>query len=389
VKILLVNWQDPANPRAGGAEVHLRETFGRLQRRGHEVTWLVSGWRGAARRTVLDGMEVHRAGSRYTFGPASVIHYRRRLATRHADVVVEALNKVPLYSPKWGGPPVVLLVHHLFGTAAFREAPLPLAALTWLLERPLRRVYRHTPVQAISTSTAQDLIARGLPADAVTVIQPGIDRSFFNPSSSPSRAEVPTFLYLGRLQKYKRVDLIVSAFAEMRRYVPTARLVIAGTGDRLEPLRRLARSRGVAENVEFTGYVTEAEKRELFRRAWANVFVSPKEGWGITTFEAAACGTPTIASDSPGLREAVLHGRTGLLVPHGSLGALVDGMRRLAGDPALVERLGAAAEVLTREYTWERTARLTEEHLARVIAKRNAGASSVGQATEGRWRENH
>ena len=142
MNLLVLNWQDRLNPQAGGAETHLHEIFGRLAGRGHQVTLLVSGWAGAAARDEVDGMEVHRAGGRYTFSLAAPAYYRRRLRSSTFDVIVEDLNKVPLLSPLWAGPPVVLLVHHLFGITAFQEASPPLAAATWLLERPLGRVYR-------------------------------------------------------------------------------------------------------------------------------------------------------------------------------------------------------------------------------------------------------
>jgi glycosyltransferase involved in cell wall biosynthesis len=364
VKILLVNWQDPQNPRAGGAEIHLHEIFRRIRAEGHEVTWLASGWRGAPPRADVDGLEIHRTASRYTFGPAVIAYYKRRLSHRSFDVVVEALNKVPVYSPAWCRPPVVLLVHHLFGTTAFREAPAPLAAMTWLQERPLAAVYRDTPVQAISRSTADDLVSRGFDRRRIQVIYPGVDVDFFAPAPAPTRSITPTFLYLGRLQRYKRVDLILEALARVRHEVPSARVILAGKGANEEPLRRLSVSLGIADRVDFAGYVSEERKRVLFRSSWANVFVSPKEGWGITNLEAAACGTPTVASDSPGLRESVVHGRTGLLVPHGDVASLALTMRRLAEDPALVEKLGAGARDFARAFTWEAAARATLDHLS-------------------------
>ena len=72
--------------------------------------------------------------------------------------------------------------------------------------------------------------------------------------------------------------------------------------------------------MRFHGFVSEEEKLALLRRTWANLFPSPKEGWGITVMEAAACGTPSLASDSPGLRDSVRDGETGYLVPHGDAG---------------------------------------------------------------------
>jgi glycosyltransferase involved in cell wall biosynthesis len=99
------------------------------------------------------------------------------------------------------------------------------------------------------------------------------------------------------------------------------------------------------------------------------VFPSPKEGWGISNVEAAACATPAVASDSPGLRESVRHGETGFLVPHGDVAALAERMLALAGDPALVTRLGRAARAFAEQLSWERAAGATEAHLQRVIAQ--------------------
>ncbi len=124
----------------------------------------------------------------------------------------------------------------------------------------------------------------------------------------------------------------------------------------------------MADRVTFHGFVTEAQKRDLMRRAWATVQASPKEGWGITNMEAAACGTPTVASDSPGLRESVVHGETGFLYPHGDLEALTELMRRLAASRAEVERLGAGAFAFAQRFTWDRAADLTEAHLRELSA---------------------
>ena len=97
------------------------------------------------------------------------------------------------------------------------------------------------------------------------------------------------------------------------------------------------------------------------------VFPSPKEGWGITNVEAAACGTPAIASDSDGLRESVRHGVTGFLVPHGDVAALSGRLLALASDPALVERLGRGARGFAEGLSWDAAARATLVHLERTI----------------------
>ncbi|HEV2147304.1 MAG TPA: glycosyltransferase family 4 protein [Longimicrobiaceae bacterium] len=368
MKLLVVNWQDRLNPQAGGAEVHVHETFGRLAARGHRVSLLVSGWEGAPQRERLDGMDVHRVGGRHTFGALAPGYYRRELAREGFDAVVEALNKVPTFAPLWAGRPVVLLVHHLFGATAFREASFPLAAATWLLERPIGPVYRGVPAQAISRSTAEDLVARGLRASDVRVIYPGLDLAFYTPGPGGARLPEPTFLYLGRLRRYKGIDLVLRAVAALRDRGTHVRLLVGGKGDHEPQLRALASGLRLGDRVEFLGFVTDERKRELFRTVWANVFPSPKEGWGITNVEAAACGTATVASDSPGLRESVLDGRTGVLVPHGDVAALAAALEALARSPERVAELGSAALDFTAQFTWNRTADETEAHLLAVTA---------------------
>ncbi len=364
MRILLINWQDRENPQAGGAEIHLHEIFGRLAAGGDDVRLLCGGWPGAPTQATLDGIRVTRAGTRYTFPFVARRAFRRLIAGWTPDVVVEDINKVPLFTPRWGGAPVVALVPHLFGGTVFQEASIPVAAAVWSAERPLPWAYRSVPFQAISTSTASDLIARGIPAESIRVIYPGIDTVRYTPLAG-TRADAPLFVYLGRLKKYKGVELVLRGFAALRH--PTARLLIAGGGDHRAALEALARSLDLGERVEFLGFITETEKLTLLRRAWALVFTSPKEGWGITNLEAAACGTPVIASNSPGLRESVRDGETGYLVPHGGIGALTAALATLANDSALVERLGIHARAFAATFTWERAAADTRAHLVHVV----------------------
>jgi glycosyltransferase involved in cell wall biosynthesis len=310
-------------------------------------------------------MEVHRTGSRHTFPMAARSSYRH-LKRRPFDLIIEDLNKVPLFTPWWVRSPLVLLVHHLFGRIAFQEAPLPIALATWLLERPVPRIYRRLPVLAVSQSTADDLVARGFHADRITVIPNGIDLDNYSPDPA-QRFPEPTLLYLGRLKRYKRVDLVLLAFARLITRGVRARLIIAGQGDRADELRQMRDELGLASQVDMPGFVSEAEKRRLLRGAWVHVLTSAKEGWGITNLEAAACGTPTVASNAPGLRDSVIDGETGILVPHGDVEALAVVLGRLIEDAPLRAKLSAGAREFATRFSWDRSADQTEAHLAGVL----------------------
>jgi glycosyltransferase involved in cell wall biosynthesis len=174
-------------------------------------------------------------------------------------------------------------------------------------------------------------------------------------------------LYVGRLKRYKGIDLAIQAFALARRQRPDLRLEIAGTGDYRLELERLVSRLSLERAITFHGFVSEERKIDLMRWAWANVFPSPKEGWGITVIEAAACGTPSLASESPGLRDSVRHGETGFLVPHGDVPGLAARMVELADSPPLVARLGQRARSFAEGLSWERTAAETEQHLNQLI----------------------
>ena len=367
MNILLVNWQDLENPRAGGAEVHLFEIFSRLAWAGHRVRLICSGWPGAAPRARVSGIEVERVAGRHSFALAGRAAVRRAVRAERPDVLVEDINKLPLFLAAGTDLPFCAIVPHLFGATAFHEASWPVAATVWLAERPLPRLYRRAAFHVISESTRDDLVARGIRAERIRVIHPGVDTARFAPAPGQGRTPVPSFLYVGRLKRYKGIGLALQALAAARRSRPDLRLDVAGTGDYRPELERLAAGLGLGDAVTFHGFVSEAQKIALLRSAWANVFPSPKEGWGITVVEAAACATPSLASDSPGLRDSVRHGETGYLVPHGDVDALAARMLELAGDPALVARLGGAARCFAEELSWERTASATTDHLHAII----------------------
>lgn len=369
MRILILNWQDRDNPQSGGAEIHLHEIFGRIARSGHEVDLLCGGWQGSPARASIDGIEVYRAGGRYTWPFVAHSHYRRRLAARNHDVVIEDLNKAPLYTPLWKLPRLVGLVHHLFGSTAFREVAAPLAAALWVAERPIGSLYRNLPFEAVSESTADDLVARGVRRENIRVIYNGVDSTKYTPDYS-ERSPSPRFLYLGRIKRYKGIDILIRAMTHLRD--TPAVLEIAGTGDYRPALEELAQSLDLSSQVKFLGFVSEEEKLHLFRRAWACVLTSPKEGWGISNIESAASGTPVVASDSPGIRESVRNGETGFLVPHGDIEALAAALRRFINDSALVNRLGEAGRRFAERFTWERSASETLDHLHQIVTRGNS-----------------
>ncbi len=366
----MVNWQDLDNPQAGGAELHLFELFSRIAARGHRVHLVCSGWKGCAKAATVRNISVERHGGRHSFARLARSAVRDALRRGPWDIVVEDINKLPLFLADMTPLPFAVIVPHLFGETAFQEVPWPMAVLVNLAERPIPRVYARAGFHVISESTRDDLVARGVPRERIRVIHPGLDATHYAPRNGLPRTAHPSFLYVGRLKRYKGVEVAIRALGLVREKRNDVTLDIAGTGDDATRLERLAGELGLGPAVTFHGFVDEDRKLELYRTRWATVFPSPKEGWGLTIMEAAGCGTPSLASDSPGLRDSVQHGRTGFLVPHGDAAALASRMLELAEDPQLVERLGREARQVAQAWSWDDAAAATEHHLDGLLGGR-------------------
>jgi glycosyltransferase involved in cell wall biosynthesis len=202
--------------------------------------------------------------------------------------------------------------------------------------------------------------------DRIEVIENGVDPIYFSLGEEDVRYPLPTVLYLGRLRRYKRVDLILKALALLKGRGVRAHLLIAGKGDEEQRLKDEARTLNFSDDeVRFLGFVSEEEKVELLQRVWVHILTSPKEGWGISIVEAAACGTPTVASDAPGLRDSVRQGETGFLVGHGDVEALAERIQLLVQDGDLRRRMGLAAREFAEGLSWERTS----DQMAGVLAR--------------------
>jgi len=368
VRVLVINWRDIRNPEAGGAEVHLHEIFRRIAAAGHEVALLAHEWRGAPPEETIDGIRVYRRGRRNTFNFGVPFALRGPLDPARFDVVVDDLNKIPFYTPAYVRRPLLVVVHHFFGESIFHEAPLPIALYVYLHEAAVPLVYRRARFVTVSESSRDELTRRGIPPERVSLVMNAVDTAVYRAAAQAEKTR-DLIVYVGRLKKYKCIDLLIRAMKRVVAERPAARLVIVGEGDRRPALEALARELALNGTVEFTGFVGVEEKVSLLRRAALSANPSPKEGWGVTVIEANACGTPVIASDVPGLRDAVVHGETGRLIPFGVEERLASEIVSLLADDAERGRLAAGAVAWAHRFSWDASANAMLEALESVASR--------------------
>jgi len=269
------------------------------------------------------------------------------------DVIIDCENGIPFFTPLYIRKPIFLLIHHVHQDVFRKSLIRPFAIFATFLETKIMpMVYRNIQVITVSPSSRDEILNHNLTKTDPIIIYNGVDLSKFQPEQKSAN---PLILYLGRLQYYKSLNVFIKAAKEVLRQVPHARFLIAGEGEEKRKLIRLAEKLNIVGKIKFLGKVTEQEKIILFQRAWMFVNPSFMEGWGLTTIEANACGTPTIASDVPGLRDSIKDHNTGLLIPYGEDKEFAQSILRLIKDENLRKDLSEEAVRWARTFTWERS----------------------------------
>jgi glycosyltransferase involved in cell wall biosynthesis len=161
---------------------------------------------------------------------------------------------------------------------------------------------------------------------------------------------------VGRLEVYKKIDVLLRAMAKLTSRFPDAEITIIGRGNARAELESLATELGLAERTTFTVFIPTDERDRLLAQARVCVCPSEKEGWGLTVIESNAVATPVVATDADGLRDSVRDGVTGFLVPDESVDDFADRIARLLEDDELAVRMSRAAMEWSKTFDWDRAA---------------------------------
>ncbi len=384
----------PGTGDGGGMNVYVRELTTALARAGVECDVYTRAWSPdlPAIVTVEPGFRLHHVPA----GPLDAVAKEELPA-----VVDEFADHVAASLVAGDGVDALHANYWLSGLAGHRlkhELELPLVSTFHTLARvkaeaspeevssdePHRRaeaeadIMRCSDIVLASCSVEADQLAALYRADTerVRVVAPGVDHAFFAPGYRPQarRAlgldeDAPLVLFVGRLQPLKRVEIALAVVDA----VDKAKLVVVGgpSGPRAETYRARLEEEVDRRRLRHRVRFVEPQPHELlsiyYRAADVCLVPSRSESFGLVALEAAACGTPVVAADVGGLSTLVDDGRTGFLVDDDAPEAFAGAVRRILDDSLLAERMGSAAVVRARRYTWARSAavlRSTYEELA-------------------------
>lgn len=350
MNILIFNWRDPKNPQAGGAEIVTMEHAKSWVVAGHTVTWFTSSFPGAARQETVDGVDFVRRGTVLTVHVLAPFYYF--FAKQRFDVVIDEIHGFPFFTPLYVRVPIVAFIHEVADEIWEYMGFFPLNKIGRWIEKACLRLYARVPFWTDAASTVDDLVEAGISKDQCTVIPCPITNASI--AKLPAKENNPTFLFVSRIVKMKGIEDVLRAFVLISKKIPTARLWVVGSGEAayVRELKRTAHALGISSRVSFYGFVPEAKKLELMRRAHVLLHASVKEGWGLVVLETASQGTPSVVYDVAGLRDTVKDGKTGTVVTSNTPASLADAASILVADKLLYNAFQKAGLAWVNSIRW-------------------------------------
>jgi glycosyltransferase involved in cell wall biosynthesis len=372
VRLVMINWRDPWQSTAGGAEEYAWRISRHLAGRGAIVTFLTSRESHQARVETKDGIVIRRMGGRFTVYPRVMAWLA--LWRREYHLAFDCMNGIPFLSRLVlrRRTRVVSVVHHVHDLQFDAYFPAPLAWFGRFMESTVAAfVYRNCTTVTVSESSRaamRDKLGWRAPIEVVhnggVPVPPPLPAPApdLPPDDAPRTSPgSPAIVSLGRLVVQKRVSRVVDLAAALRGTRPGLRVHIIGRGPEGAHLADQIERDSLTDAVRLHGFLPEADKNRLLASCDLHVTASEFEGWGLTVIEAARLGVPTVAYDVDGLRDSVRDGRTGWLVRDGEdLADVVDRALAELSDPRRAEEVRRACRAWAARFTWEASgARMT------------------------------
>lgn len=363
-RLLFLSWRDIHHRKAGGAEVFTHELMSRLDKDIYDITHISpsstnrSGELNPSQETI-EGINYLRRGNWMTVIFYSLVYYIRN--GREIDYVIDQCNTHRFFTPLWvKSSKRIFFIHQMTKEIWTMNLPNWIGAIGQVLEGYMTWIYRNSHlILTVSDSTKKDLMAFGCKEDYIVVLPEGID---FMPwqAEDLEKKEEGLFTYVGRYSSYKGIDSALEAFCRIHIKYPETRFQVIGKKNEkyieevLEPIRQRY---DIEEDViTYLGFVSEEEKLTQMSRSQCLVFPSLREGWGLTVTEAAAVGTPSIVYRSPGLVDAVNHGKAGYITRVNNVFELQRLMEDALMDYDTYERIRFNAYEFAKKFNWDNTA---------------------------------
>jgi glycosyltransferase involved in cell wall biosynthesis len=295
LKILWFGHRDIKHPKAGGAERTIYEVSKRLVKVGYNVTLATVNPGSLRESDGIEGIKVVRVKGNiraHLYAPLIIKKVK-------PDIVIDDLaHAVPWLSPYFTDKPVIAFFRHLHARSLGGQVNVVEAEVLKLIERQYSKIYGKSFFVTESETSINDLVSLGIKKERIFRIVPGINHDLFK---LKKKTDEPSLIYFGGMRNYKRPWLSL----ELLKKMGEVQLNVAGSGPSYEKAAQKCKELDLYNRVNFTGRLSDDDLAEVLGSSWINLHFSQTEGFGLSIVEAAACGTPTVALDTPGVSEVI------------------------------------------------------------------------------------
>lgn len=361
MNILILNWRDPKNPQAGGAEIVTHEHAKAWAAAGHHVTWFAAAFQDCLKEEIIDGVTIVRKGNWLTVYLLAPFYYL--FHKKNIDIVIDEIHGIPFFTPLYVKKPKIAFIHEVAAEIWDYMYPFPLNVLGKFIEPIYFKLYKDVQFWTDAPSTNEDLMKFGIKKENCLAIPCPINNEVL--TSIPKKESVPTYIFVSRLVKMKGIEEIIKAFGLIHKEDKKAQLWIVGRGNDayVQQLQEMTKAYDIEKSVTFWGGVSQEKKVELLRRAHIILHASVKEGWGLVIIEAASQGTPAVVYNVSGLRDSVKNNKTGIVLDENSPRAMATHSLLLMHDKKKYHTFQKNCLEWARSLTWEK---VTQESLSLV-----------------------
>ena len=309
--LAVIAWRDLEAPDSGGSEEHLTQVSQHWTNAGLSVNIRTAGVQGLPAQVERNGSKVIRKGGRVSVFPGAAFQVLRG-GLGPADGVIDVFQGMPFLSPLWTRRPRVGLIHHCHMGTWSDLAPIGLAQLGYCTERfAIRHIYRSTPLVTLSPSSAEEIVkCMKIKPEQLRVGPVGIDSDFI-PDTTSGETEIPLVVAGGRFMPPKGFDRIPAILSSVKKKIPALQAVIFGDGPEKSRIESQIQKYSAEDWITLPGFISRENQVSLYQKAKLLIAPSRREGWNMTITEAAACGTPAVATKIPGHLDAVMNQQTG------------------------------------------------------------------------------
>jgi len=372
MNILILAWRDIKHPLAGGAERVMNKHAQAWARAGYKVTIFTSSYPGSKNDDTIKGVKTVRRGYEILgVHLAAVFWY---LFGNHPDfdLVVDQFHGIPFFTPWFVGTKKLAVIQEVAKEVwLLNHLPFPMnkivGVIGYLVEPLIYLFYKKTPFMTASKSAKEDLINFGIPEKNITIVQHGLTVPL--KLKIVPKERVKTVMYLGALTRDKGIKDAIEVFSRLSKKDSSLQFWVVGKGggSYLEFIKSKVVQFGLEEKIKFWGFVSERKKFELLVRAHVLINPSIREGWGLTVTEGSYVGTSTVGYNVAGLKDSIKPGVNGYLAPVKNVRKMEALVLEILRKPALLKKLSSRAKEHAREFTWEKSNKISLSMINKLL----------------------